>query len=192
MEQFARRIRRDRVKSFSVAIVLAFTGCAGRAPQPVAVVQPQDRYMDCTAIQAEILANNKTIQGLGSEEGGKVAQNVAAGIAGLIIWPIWFGMDFQGAAGKEEAALQSRQEYLASLALQRGCAAPVRPTVALAPAAPPPAIAAAPMLPAPGIQADPAQSMAPLPIQVPRPTMAITPCGEDRPCSVQETAVFGH
>lgn len=102
------------------AALLVLAGCAGRAPQPVAVVQPQDRYMDCAAIQAEVLANNKSIQGLASEEGGKVAQNVAAGVVGLFIWPVWFGMDFQGAAGKEESALQSRQEYLSTLAIQKG------------------------------------------------------------------------
>ena len=107
-----------RETTLAVLAALLLVSCAGRAPQPVAVVQSQDRYMDCTAIQAEILANNKTIQGLGSEEGGKVAQNVAAGVAGLFIWPLWFAMDFQGAATKEEVALQSRQEYLATLA---GC-----------------------------------------------------------------------
>jgi hypothetical protein len=150
------------------AALLVLAGCAGRAPQPVAVVQPQDRYMDCTAIQAEVLANNKTIQGLGSEEGGKVAQNVAAGVVGLFIWPVWFGMDFQGAAGKEEAALQSRQEYLATLAIQKGCAGPAP---AAAPAPPSHAVA-------------PIQAAAPLP-----PPM--TPCGEDRPCSIQAGKTSG-
>ena len=29
---------------------------------------------------------------------------------------LWFGMDFHGAAGTEQAALQARQQYLASLA----------------------------------------------------------------------------
>lgn len=28
------------------------------APQPVAVVQPTDRYMDCGAVLAEVQANN--------------------------------------------------------------------------------------------------------------------------------------
>jgi hypothetical protein len=82
------------------------------------------RPMDCAAIEAEILANNKTVQGLASDEGGKVAQNVAAGVVGLFIWPVWFAMDFQGTAGKEEAALESRQQYLAVLAEQKNCAAP--------------------------------------------------------------------
>ena len=27
-----------------------------------------------------------------------IAQNVAAGVAGLVIWPLWFGMDEIGAS----------------------------------------------------------------------------------------------
>ena len=107
----------------TIALAASLGACAGRAPQPVAVVQPQDRYMDCSAVLAEVQANNQKIQDLGSDEGAKVGQNVAAGVAGLFIWPLWFAMDFQGAAGKEVAALQSRQQYLATLAEQKQCGA---------------------------------------------------------------------
>ena len=103
----------------AVVIAIGLWGCAGRAPAPVATVQPQDRYMDCTAIMAEVEANNKRVQELASEEGLKVGQNVAAGVAGIFIPVLWFGMDWQGSASKEVAALQSRQQYLAALAEQR-------------------------------------------------------------------------
>jgi hypothetical protein len=47
--------------TFSAAIlVIGLAGCAGRSPQPVAVVQPQDRFADCAAIQAEVLATAGT------------------------------------------------------------------------------------------------------------------------------------
>ena len=51
---------------------------------------------------------------------------------------LWFGMDFQNAAGKEVAALQARQQYLATLAEQRcGAAPPVAvQTVQMAASAP--------------------------------------------------------
>jgi hypothetical protein len=91
------------------------------APAPPAA---SCRYMDCPAILAEVTANNQRLSDLASEQGWKVAQNVGAGVAGLFIWPLWFGMDFQGAAGKEAAALQSRQQYLAVLAEQRHCGEP--------------------------------------------------------------------
>lgn len=135
-------------KFVAILSAVALTACAGRAPAPVAVVQAQDRHMDCAAINAEVQANNKKISELGSEEGGKVAQNVIVGAAGLFIPILWFGMDFQNAAGKEVAALQSRQQYLATLAEQRCGAAPPVPiqTVQVAAAATtaPAAAAAAP------------------------------------------------
>jgi hypothetical protein len=109
---------------FGVAMLgIALAACAGRDPQPISTVQPQDAYADCTMIQAEIQANNIKVKELADEQGLKVAQNVAAGVAGLVIWPIWFAMDFKGAASKDVAALQARQQYLAALATQR-CAAP--------------------------------------------------------------------
>jgi hypothetical protein len=101
--------------------------CAGRSPQLVATVQPQDRLMDCAAIMAEVQANNQRVQELATEQGWKVAQNVAAGVAGFVIPVLWFGMDWQGAASKEAQALQSRQQYLATLAEQRGCGNPGGP-----------------------------------------------------------------
>jgi len=103
------------------AVAISCAACAGRSPQPVATVQPQDSFMDCTAIIAEVQANNAKVQQLAGEEGTKTAQNVAAGVAGLFIPVLWFGMDFQGTASKETAALQSRQQYLAALAVQRRC-----------------------------------------------------------------------
>jgi hypothetical protein len=82
----------------------------------VAISQPQDRFMTCESAQAEIAANDTTIKKLSSESGEKVAQNVAAGVAGLFIWPLWFAMDFQDASGIETNALQGRNNYLASVA----------------------------------------------------------------------------
>jgi hypothetical protein len=133
-----------------VAGVLVLAGCAGRAPAPVQVVQPQDRYMDCAAILAEVEANNAKVQQLASDQGLKTTQNVVAGVAGFVIPVLWFGMDFQGTADKETAALQARQQYLATLAEQRRCGAPEEP----APAAPvkraPKRVAPAAAAPAPG------------------------------------------
>jgi hypothetical protein len=139
-----------------VALGAALAGCAGRAPAPVAVVQPTDRYMDCTAILAEAQANNAKVQQLAADKGLKTTQNVAAGVAGLFIPILWFGMDFQGTADAEITALQSRQQYLAMMADQKRCSAepeplppPVRakraakPRPATVPTAEPPAAAPA-------------------------------------------------
>lgn len=109
---------------FSIVIVAGLlAGCAGRSPQPVAVVQPTDRSLDCTQVAAEVKFNNEKLVALSRESANKVGQNVAAGVAGLLIWPLWFAMDFQDAAGKDAVALQQRQSYLASLAAEKGCGA---------------------------------------------------------------------
>ncbi|MCI0599871.1 MAG: hypothetical protein L0Y50_05370 [Beijerinckiaceae bacterium] len=106
-------------KRYLLVFAIALGACAGRAPQPVAVVQPQDSYTDCPAIRAEIEANNRRASELASEKGVKVVQNVAAGVAGIFVPVLWFGMDWQGTASDEISALQSRQQYLATLAGQR-------------------------------------------------------------------------
>ena len=112
----------NRVLAVAIASMLC-AACAGRDPQPVAISQPQDATMDCAMIQAEIAANNRRVQELADEQGWKTAQNVAAGAVGLVNWPVWFGMDFKGAAATEAKALESRQHYLATLAAHR-CAEP--------------------------------------------------------------------
>ena len=38
-----------------------------------------------------------------------------------MIWPVWFLMDFQGAAGTEIKALQDRNTYLATKVNEDGC-----------------------------------------------------------------------
>ena len=44
-------------------------------------------------IRAEIEANNVQAEKLAQENGAKIAQNVAAGVVGVVIWPVWFAMD---------------------------------------------------------------------------------------------------
>ena len=114
-----------------MTIGLALAACAGRDPQPIATVQPQNQYSDCAQISAEIQANNVKVKQLADEQGGmKTVQNVAAGVVDNVI----FGMDFKGAEDKELVALQARQQYLTTLAAQR-CAQPGPPPY------PPPPIA---------------------------------------------------
>lgn len=104
-----------------LAFISFFTlaACAGRDPHPVATVQPQDAQSDCAMIRAEIEANNVEAEKLAEENHAKIAQNVAAGVVGVVIWPVWFAMDAKGAAGTEMDALKARQQYLAALAEQR-------------------------------------------------------------------------
>jgi hypothetical protein len=77
-------------------------------------------------INAEIQANNKRAEELASEQNAKIAQNVAAGVVGVVVWPVWFAMDAKGAASTDAAAVKARQEYLVNLAATR-CAQPQAP-----------------------------------------------------------------
>ena len=124
--------RRRTITMVACAAAL-LAGCAGRDPANIATVQPQDRGMNCAAIQAEMASNNARLGQLSHEEGEKVAQNVAAGVVGLLVWPVWFAMDFKDAAGKDTAALQNRQQYLTTLAADRCSAGPVATTASLNP-----------------------------------------------------------
>jgi hypothetical protein len=109
-------------KSVALACCLAMTACAGRAPVPVAVIQPVDASMNCAAISAEAQANAYQQQLLAREVSDKTTQNVAMGVVGAVLfWPALFAMDFQGAASTESAALTSRDQYLATLAGERHC-----------------------------------------------------------------------
>jgi hypothetical protein len=100
-------------------LMFSLAGCAGRAPQLEPLVQATDSTMTCDQIIAETKINNEKISNLATEQGWKVTQNVAAGVVGLVIWPVWFGMDWQNAAGKEGEALSQRNEYLGTLAKDR-------------------------------------------------------------------------
>ena len=73
--------------------------------------------MDCNAITAEIAADAAQQAKLSKEGGEKTTQNVVAGVAGAVLfWPALFLMDFQGAADIDLKALESRDQYLATLA----------------------------------------------------------------------------
>lgn len=112
-------MRPNRAAAAIMCAAIVLGACAGRAPNPVPVVQSVDDTMDCDAIRAEINANTQRIADLASESGAKVAQNVAAGVAGAIFILPLFLMDFQGSAGIDERSLRARNDYLATLARQR-------------------------------------------------------------------------
>jgi hypothetical protein len=59
-----------RVSSFvAMATDLTLVACAGRDPQPIATVQPQDQSADCAMISAEIQADNVKIKELADKQG---------------------------------------------------------------------------------------------------------------------------
>ncbi|HEY7550266.1 MAG TPA: hypothetical protein VH913_12220 [Hyphomicrobiaceae bacterium] len=72
----------------------------------------QDQPLDCATIFAEVKANIQTISDLARQQNAKLTQRT-----------FWYGKNLQGAEGKEIQALQSRQQYLVTLAQHNGCGA---------------------------------------------------------------------
>jgi hypothetical protein len=97
-----------------VALATALAGCAVRAPAPVAVAQPTDHYMDCTAILAEIGVHNERLKQFPANTTGN------ANIAGMFVPVLWF-TDFQDAPDNETTGLQRRQRHLSMMADQKRC-----------------------------------------------------------------------
>jgi len=110
------------MKLTAICAAALVAACAGRDPAPVPLVQPQDNQASCATIRAELAAGDRRLADLASEQGGKVAQNVAAGLVGILIWPIWFAMDLKGAASTDAAALEDRRAYLGQLYQEKRCA----------------------------------------------------------------------
>ena len=102
-----------------VAVLLSVSvfaqACSGRVPDAVAAFErPHARFLDCPAIFAEIKGNDQAISDLIREQGIKVMRR-----------PAWYGKDWAGGVeGKEIQNLQSRQQYLVTLAEQTACGEP--------------------------------------------------------------------
>lgn len=120
----------------SVTLALCLGGCAGRAPQIPPLVHASDRTLTCNAIQAETALNSEQMATLAVEENLKFGQNAVAGVVGFMVWPAWFALDFQNAAGKEGDALSQRNAYLGALASDRCQPRPTPTDIADAPLAP--------------------------------------------------------
>jgi hypothetical protein len=68
--------------TLAVASSIILAACAGRDPQPIARLQPQDLYSDCTMIRAGIEANNAKPRSLQMNAvSGCEARRIAANIA---------------------------------------------------------------------------------------------------------------
>jgi hypothetical protein len=150
-------------RSIAPGLALLLLGaCGGREPpppQPVAVFQSQDRTMDCAAIRAETASNAQRLRELRYQKENRTKPGMWSTVAGAVNPAGWFRTDPEEAARAEEAALDSRQYQLGTLAGQRcvGASAgysqpappasapprPLTPAAATTPVAPSPAPAPA-------------------------------------------------
>ena len=104
------------------------SACAGRTPEPVAVVQAKDTTMhwlgdpggDPAKHHARRRARfRKRDQGRAKHRGRRRRRSIPV---------LWFAMDFQGAAGTQQKAIEDRNAYLSQKALVACNPEPLRTT----------------------------------------------------------------
>lgn len=96
------------------------TGCAGREANPMALYMPGDEKRSCPALHAEMAQLQAEMQRM-LPKTDKGLSNALLGTAGLIIWPLWFFMDFKDAEKIEYNALRQRYNRLLVYAAEKEC-----------------------------------------------------------------------
>ena len=105
----------------SAFVAMSAIGCAGRTANPIATKEVGDRDLDCEEIEAEMSDLDAQARRLLGEQDSKTGKNVAIGVAGLFIWPIWFFADLSTAERQEAQAMQDRARHLQRLARKKDC-----------------------------------------------------------------------
>lgn len=102
--------------------IIALNGCAGRAADPVAAIQPNDSRLSCRELVLEININNKSISDLMGEQKRKATNNaVAVGVGAVLFFPALFFMNLKGADKAEALAFQRRNKGLAERHKAKRC-----------------------------------------------------------------------
>ena len=113
------------MKTASGALALALTaallsGCAGRAPSPVASVLPGDSNLTCEQIKNEVAYNESRITSLQGEKAQVSNANVMVGTVGFLLFPpLLFALDLHDAQSTEITALYQRNMRLTSAPCRR-------------------------------------------------------------------------
>ena len=68
--------------------------------------------MTCQTINNEMSMNSSKIASLSAEQSSTTGSNIAVGIGGLFLWPVWFALDLKGAAATEKASYEQRNNNL--------------------------------------------------------------------------------
>lgn len=102
--------------------IIALNGCAGRAANPVAAIQPNDSRLSCKELVLEININNTSISNLMGEQKRKANNNaVAVGVGAIVFFPALFFMNLKGADKAEALAFQRRNKGLAERHKAKRC-----------------------------------------------------------------------
>ena len=100
--------------------ILLVTACSQRYPSIVPPEQPQDKYLSCQDIYAQMEHNNQVILELSKQQQRKPLKNFIPGISGLFFALPWFVMDFSDDEEVEKLSYSVRNERLYELANCKG------------------------------------------------------------------------
>jgi len=117
-----------------VSAALALGACGGRKANPISATRATDGEMSCDLMSAEIEANNSRVRSLVKEKEDAEGRNIAIGAVGVVLfWPALFFMDLSPTERQEMAAYRDRNDHLARLMRQKGCASipPTSPAAAM-------------------------------------------------------------
>ena len=95
--------------------------CAGRSASPIQVTQPGDRNLSCDEIVAQMTQYNNEIADLDAEISSRQKRNIGFGVAGIFLFPIWFGLDLGDAPEQEKAAYKKRINQLVRYGANQKC-----------------------------------------------------------------------
>ena len=101
-------------------LIIAMSGCAGRAANPVMVQQYGDQNKSCEAIEKELTFIESEVGRLAPKT-EKTGKNVGLGVAGALLIVPWFFMDFSESEQVEIDAFRRRYNHLIILAEDKKC-----------------------------------------------------------------------
>ena len=82
--------------------------CGGRSPNPIIPSLPSDIRLTCAEIEAELIAYHTDLAHYAIEKVQRKKWNIGFGIAGVLVWPLWFALDLEKAPEIEEKAIARR------------------------------------------------------------------------------------
>ena len=105
----------------TIFLSMALVACGGRSATPIQTAQPGDRQLSCEAIEAQVVQYQNTLPDLDLEISSRKKRNIGWGIAGIFLFPLWFGLDLGEAPETEKSAVQKRLNQLTRYAASNSC-----------------------------------------------------------------------
>ncbi len=105
----------------ALGTVLLVAACEARQTTPVAMTQPGDADLTCVQVAAEIKENEAKAIELAGADMDLVSNNVAAGVVGTLVWPMFLATDLSQSEQIQFRALRDRNANLERIYRDQEC-----------------------------------------------------------------------